>query len=375
MKLKSTQIIAIAAVIIVVAAGIAVFALRDNDSDKEKTHEVTDMQGNVCVVPNDPKNVVITSQSPMVPVYIYYKNGVDTLAGANAAGLTYAKNGVLGKIYDLTGIPTDFVKGSDVNEESLLKLNPDLVIYTGNRTAEHDMLEKNNLANVGFNTAMTGGNATDPFEALECWLKLLKDICGDNGRADKLIDYNNAAKASVKAKIDTVADSDKPKVMIIFAINTDGTVKVAGSGHYSEYWINAAGGKNVAKDLTGLKDVSMEQIYTWNPDYIFFANSTGKMPTNIINNDITGQDWSTVQAAQDGHVYVFPAATYFSYAPSLEAGVTLQFLAKILHPTLFSTVDMDKVASDFFKEMFDYTATSEMIAKFLYPDPTSVVIH
>ena len=375
MKLKSTQIIAIAAVIIVVAAGIAVFALRDNDNDKDKTHEVTDMQGNVCVVPNDPKNVVITSQSPMVPVYIYYKNGVDTLAGANSAGLTYAKNGVLGKIYDLSGIPTDFVSGSVVNEESLLKLNPDLVIYTGNRTDEHDMLEKDNIANVGFNTAMTGGNATDPFEALECWLKLLKDICGDNGRADKLIDYNNAAKASVKAKIDTVADGDKPTAMIIFAINANGTVKVAGNGHYSQYWLDAAGAKNVAAGLPGLKDVDMDQIIAWNPDYIFFANSAGKMPTDIIENKIDGQNWSTVNAAINHKVYVFPAATYFSYAPSLEAGVTLQFLAKIMHPDLFSSVNMENVAKQFFKDMFEYDASDELVNKFLYPDPMSVVIH
>ena len=125
-------------------AGISIFVLRNND-DGDGTHEVTDMQGNVCVVPDTPKRVVITSQSPMVPVYIYYKNGIDTLAGANAAGLTYAKNGVLGKIYDLTGIPTDFVSGSTVNEESLLNLDPDLVIYTGNRTDEHDMLVKDKI--------------------------------------------------------------------------------------------------------------------------------------------------------------------------------------------------------------------------------------
>ena len=373
--MDKTKLIVIIAVAVIVIAGISLVAYRSINSDKSNTHEVTDMQGNVCVVPNDPSRVAITSQSPMVPVYIYYKDGVDTLAGANSAGLAYARNGVLGKIYNLNDIPTNFVSGSVVNEESLMALNPDLVIYTGNRTDEHDMLEKNNLANVGFNTAMTGGNSTDPFETIECWLKLLKEVCGDNGRADKLIDYNNAAKAAVKEKIDTVSDGDKPKVMIIFAINTDGTVKVAGSGHYSEYWINAAGGKNVAASLSGLKDVNMDQINDWNPDYIFFANSSGKMPKDIINNTIEGQNWSAVKAAQDSHVYVFPSATYFSYAPSLEAGVTLQFLAKVLHPTLFSSVDMDKVASDFFKTMFDYTASAELVDKFLYPDALSVKLH
>lgn len=367
--------IAVILVLVVVIAGVGVVAYRTLNADKSNTHEVTDMQGNVCVVPNDPQRVAITSQSPMVPVYIYYKNGTSTLAGANSAGLTYAKNGVMGKIYNLNGIPTDFVSGSTVNEESLLALNPDLVIYTGNRTDEHEMLVKDKLANVGFNTAMTGGNSTDPFETIECWLKLLKDICGDNGRTDKLINYNNTVKAAVKEKVDTLADGDKPKVMIIFAINTNGTVKVAGSGHYSEYWINAAGGKNVAAGLTGLQDVNMDQILEWNPDYIFFANSSGKMPTDIVENKIEGQNWSTVKAAIDKTVYVFPAATYFSYAPSLEAGVTLQFLAKVLHPSLFPEMELEDVADDFFKQMFDYTASETLIESFLYPDPISVKIH
>jgi iron complex transport system substrate-binding protein len=163
--------------------------------------------------------------------------------------------------------------------------------------------------------------------------------------------------------------------MIIFAINADGTVKVAGDGHYSQYWLNAAGAKNVASGITGLKDVGMEQILSWDPEYIFFANSTGKMPSDIIENKISGQDWSKISAAINHLVYVFPAATYFSYAPSLEAGVTLQFLAKIMHPDLFTGVNMENVAKQFFKDMFGYNASDDLISKFLYPDPMSVIIH
>jgi iron complex transport system substrate-binding protein len=237
------------------------------------------------------------------------------------------------------------------------------------------MLDKDGITNVGFNTAMTGGNSTDPFETIECWLKLMKDIYKDDGPSKKLIDYNNNAKSAVKSKIDKIAESDKPTAMIIFAINTNGTVKVAGSGHYSEYWLKSTGAINVAKDLNGLQDVNMDQIISWNPEYIFFANSSGKMPSDIINNTIDGQDWSTITAAKEKNVYVFPSATYFSYAPSIEAGVTLQFLAKIFHPEEFASVDMNKVASDFFKTMFGYTASSDLIDKFLYPDPLSVKLH
>ena len=373
--MKVSQIIAIGVVVALVAAGVAIVIVH-NENEKNKPHDITDMQGNVVTVPANISRVAITSQSPMVPVYTYYMNGVDTLIGANSAGLTYAKNGIMGKIYDFSGIKTDFVSGTTVNVESLTALDPQVVIYTGNRTDEHELLDNAGLTNVGFNTAMTGGNSTDPFETIECWLKLLKDMMGDNGRADKLIDYNNTAKATVADKVKDLTDGDKPKVMIIFSIDTTkNLVKVAGSGHYSEYWIDKAGGKNVAAGLPGLKDVDMETIEGYNPDYIFFANSSGKMPTDLINNTVPGMDWSGIKAVQDSHVYVFPSATYFSYAPSLEAGVTLQFLANILHPDLFSSMDINKVAKDWFQEMFNYTASDKDVTNFLYPDALSVKLH
>lgn len=373
--MKTSQIIAIALVVTLVAAGVAIVVIH-NENEKNKPHDITDMQGNVVTVPANISRVAITSQSPMVPVYTYYMNGTSTLVGANAAGITYAKNGIMGKIYDFNNLKTDFVSGTTVNVESLTALDPQVVIYTGNRTDEHTLLDNAGLTNVGFNTAMTGGNSTDPFETIECWLKLLKDMMGDNGRADKLIDYNNNAKASVAEKVKDISDGDKPKVLIIFSIDTTKKlVKVAGNGHYSQYWIEKAGGKNAAAGVPGLKDVDMETIEGYNPDYIFFANSSGVMPTDLINNTIDGMDWSGIKAVQDKFVYVFPSATYFSYAPSLEAGVTLQFIAKILHPTVFSSLDINKVAKDWFKEMFDYTATDEDISKFLYPDALSVKLH
>ena len=373
--MKTSQILAIGLVVALVIAGVAIVVIH-NENEKNKPHEITDMQGNVVTVPAKINRVAITSQSPMVPVYTYYMNGVDTLVGANSAGIAYAKNGIMGKIYNFDDINTGFVSGTTVNVESLTALDPQVVIYTGNRTDEHTLLDNAGLTNVGFNTAMTGGNSTDPFETIECWLKLLKDMMGDNGRADKLIDYNNNAKASVAEKVKDIAAGDKPKVLIIFSIDQNTSkVKVAGSGQYSEYWIEKAGGINVAASVKGLADVNMETIEGYNPDYIFFANSSGKMPSNLINNDIPGMDWSGIKAVQDKHVYVFPSATYFSYAPSLEAGVTLQFIAKILHPDVFSSLDINNVAKDFFKEMFNYTATNDDVSKFLYPDPLSVKLH
>lgn len=150
---------------------------------------------------------------------------------------------------------------------------------------------------------------------------------------------------------------------------------MAGSGHYSEYWLNATGAENVAAELSGLKPVDMEQIIAWDPEIIYFANSQNALPSDLYNNTIPGYDWSQVTAVKNKQVYIFPYATYMSYAPSLEDGLVLQWMAQINHPDLFKDLDMEEETSYFFKEFFNYTATDEDIKGFLNPEYIAVRLH
>ena len=268
----------------------------------------TDLAGNNVTIPESVDRVIITSMSPMVPIYVYYMNGTDKLVGANSAGITYAKSGVMFKIYPkLDSVETGFVQGTVINIEEILKLDPDVVIYTGSRQDEYDILSSANLTAVGFTTSLsdTGYNV---FTQLELWLNQLGKIVGETNKADDLIAYNNEVQEKVAEKIDTVTDNEKPWALIIFTCK-EGTLQVAGSGHYSEYWLNATGAENVASELSGLKSVDMEQIIAWDPDIIYFANSQNALPSDLYNNTIAGYDWSQVSAVKNKQVYIFPYAT------------------------------------------------------------------
>ena len=334
----------------------------------------TDMAGNDVTLPESVDRVIITSMSPMVPIYVYYTNSTDKLIGANSAGITYALSGAMSKIYPgLKNVNTGFVQGVDINIEEILKLKPDVVIYTGSRKDEYDILSKANLTTVGFTTSQAGTD-NNVFNQVEKWLRQLSNIVGDTGKADQLIAYNNEVQEKVAEKIDTVTEDNKPKALIIFSYK-DGKLQVAGSGHYSDYWLNATGAENVAADITGLKEVDMEQVIAWDPEIIYFANSQSALPSDLYNNTIPGSDWSSVSAVKNKQVYIFPYATYMSYAPSLENGLVLQWMAKINHPELFKDLDMTKETESFFEKFFNYTATDEDIKGFLNPEYISVRLH
>ncbi len=331
-----------------------------------------DLAGNVVDLPDSIERVIITSMSPMVPVYVYYVNSTDMLVGANSAGITYAESGIMSEIYpELEKVDTGFVQGVVINIEEILKLDPDVVIYTGSRQDEYEILSKAGLTSVGFTNAKGDYNV---FSQMESWLNQLSRIVGDTGKADDLVSYNYEIQKKVAEKVNTVSDENKPRAMIIFSYK-DGNLQVAGSGHYSEYWLDATGAKNVASELTGLQTVDMEQVIDWDPEIIYFANSQNAMPSDLYNNTVSGYDWSSVSAVKDHHVYIFPYATYMSYAPALENGLVLEWMAQINHPELFKDLDMNEETAAFFKRFFNYDATEDEIQSFLNPESIAVRLH
>ncbi|MDR1404368.1 MAG: ABC transporter substrate-binding protein [Candidatus Methanoplasma sp.] len=372
---RTIILVAIVAAIVVIAGIGAVFMTNDKGSDETPdSRTFVDLAGNEVTVPGEINRIVVTGMHPVVPVYTYYADGPDKLVGVGSPGLQYAKSGILGKIYPgLDSIETVFPTGTDTNAETVLGLNPDVVFYTAETKSDYTMITNVGLPAVGFQTAM-GDNSKDGlnvFNHLELWLKQMEEVFGDNGRADSLISYNNDVQDEIAEKIADVNESEKPKVLIIFSY-TSTSLLVAGSNHYSEYWIEASGGVNAAADVDGIAQVNMERVLEWNPDVIYFANGGTATPDDLYNNKVGGHDWSSVNAVKNRKVLTFPSATYMSYAPSLEAGLVLQWMAKNNLPDLFSDLDLSEAVSDYFMKFFGYTASSEDIVDFLAGRPITV---
>jgi iron complex transport system substrate-binding protein len=333
-----------------------------------------DLAGNNVTLPKSVDRVIITSMSPMVPVYIWYMDGTDKLIGANSAGITYALGGPMSKMYKLKGIETGYVKGVVINIEEILKLKPDVVIYTGSRQDEYKLLSDAGLTAVGFPVSLEKWNY-DVFIHMENWLNQLSQLIGgDTARKDKLIKYNNDVQKKVADRLKDVNDDKKPRALFISTFK-EGTLQVAGNKSYGDWWIETSGAKNVANELTGTKDVDIEQIIAWDPEIIYLGNSQNSMPTDMYLNTIPGYDWKPVTAVKNKQVYVLPYTTYMTQAPSLEAGVVLQWMAQKNQPELFKDIDINKEFESFYKDIFGYTTTEEDIKGFLNPKYIPVRLH
>ena len=108
----------------------------------------------------------------------------------------------------------------------------------------------------------------DCVETYADWIQLLGDIYGEQDTANEIIAEGRSVAEEIKSVTSTIADEDKPKVLILFNY-ADGVIKTSGSNFFGQYWIETAGGINVAADLSGTPEINMEQVYEWDPDIIF----------------------------------------------------------------------------------------------------------
>ena len=100
---------------------------------------------------------------------------------------------------------------------------------------------------------------------------------------------------------------------------------------------------------------------------ILVTNFTTAQPDDILNSKIGEDDWSGIQAVQDGRVYKMPLGLYRSYTPGGDVPVTLYWLAKTVYPELFEDLDVTAKAKEYYSEVFGLELTDEQIESIFTP--------
>lgn len=369
MKLKKILIVATMALFILGVVGCSNSpANSNNDNDqqeaREKTRIVVDHTGTEVEIPEQIDRVVISSILPLPSVYCYFNGSADGLIGIHPSSMAAAENSYLTTVYpEISEADTSFVANGEINIEQLMALKPDVVFYSAANTAEREMYDNAGIKAIGFSTTMADFNCIETFAG---WIDLLGQIYGESDKANEMINYGRNVEASVLEKTRTLNDDEKPRVLILFNYG-NGTITASGSKFFGQYWIESAGGINVASELSGQAEINMEQIYEWNPDMIFITNFSAVLPEDLYNNAIDGHDWSQVKAVQDGQVYKFPLGMYRWFPPSSDTPLTLMWLAKTIQPELFADVAMNEEIKNYFWQYYNAKLTDEDVETIYHP--------
>jgi len=223
--------------------------------------------------------------------------------------------------------------GTDVNIESVLALNPDLVITWAYNPKAVKFMEENGLNVI----TVYPDSLPELYEVIRLHGKLF----GKENRAEEVIGEMERIFDLVRRRVEKIPVEKRQRVVHLLSKPTT----VSGAVGVTNDLITMIGGINLGQEIRDRNgDVSVERIIQWNPDVIFIWANAGYSPQWLIENS----QWRHIKAIREGHVYKLPK--WSTWSPRI-APVALWMAIK-LYPQEFSDISFDQVADEFYRKVF-----------------------
>jgi iron complex transport system substrate-binding protein len=307
-------------------------------------NKVTDMGGNEVDIHNPISSIVCLD--PFATQMVLAIGGGDFLS---SVFLGPADKKVLHEIHAGVAELKSVGGPSGTNLESLTALKPDLVISS---VGSDEMNQ--NIRDLGFSVIEVDSESP---EKLIQGIQIIGSAIGRSEQADEFISWYTEKMDYIRKQTADVQDEDR-KTVYIGGLEPLSTV---GSDYYQHYLINNAGGKNIADGFTGgWNDVSLEQLYTWQPDVILFAPYS-KISVEDLQKDPA---WQKLTAVREGKVYRMPKYIASWDVPGPESVLGMMWLAEKMYPEKVNFAIEDEMRS-FYLAFYDYQISDSTIDSIL----------
>jgi len=264
-----------------------------------------DSLGRDVILPFTPTRII--SLAPSITEMIYFLGLGDRLVGVTRFSYFPGEARRKPKVGAYTGI----------NVESVIMLNPDLVIATvdGNKRGDVEMLEEVGIPVYVINPR-TVNQLLDTMERLG-------EVCGVPDRAKRLVSY---LRERVMRVVEAVGNKGRPLVFLV--INVRPLMSVNRNTIHHDV-IRLAGGRNMTGDqpITYPK-LSMEAVMKRKPDVIIISSMERGGESEKARKKWFR--WPTLPAVQEGRVYLIDSDLIDRPAPRIVSG--LEEMARLIHP-------------------------------------------
>ena len=222
--------------------------------------------------------------------------------------------------------------------EAVAELNPDVFFHKASDRETLDALDKIGIPAVGIEIE----TPEDMMTAMD----IMGKVCGAEEKAQKLIDYYNAQLKDIDERTAAISDKEKKTALVM------GTSigKVADGSMLQGEMLERAGAINAAKDLNATElwpTAGTEQIFKWNPDYIFITGSESALydAQDILNDN----NWSELKAVKNGNVYVMPAKEDSWEFPGVVSVLGIDYMMHTMYPELLSDGELETKVNELYE--------------------------
>lgn len=233
--------------------------------------------------------------------------------------------------------------------EALAALKPDLFIHKASDTETLDAVQNIGIPSVGI-------DVESPEEMLTA-LDILGKVCGAEERALELSEYYETSVERVRGLADSVSD-DKKKTAIVMGSSIG---KVADGTMLQGKMLETAGAVNCADDLKAAElwpTAGTEQIFSWDPDYIFITGSGASYTADDIYSDPA---WSEMKAVKGKHVFMIPSAYDSWEFPGIVSSLGIEFMMSTMYPELLSDEQLEHDVTDFYMMAYGMELSREKL--------------
>ncbi len=240
------------------------------------------------------------------------------LAGGQLVGIT--EDGMT--LPDLTEGAESVGPVTDPDEQSVIELNPDLVLLTQDLSAHQEIQE--HLTQAGVNALMVDVNSFDDYAQM---MATFTQLTGRDDLYEKNVTNVQAQIDNIKQN--TVVNDENSYLVLRVAPSTD---EVLGTDSFVCNMLDDMGLTNVAPDGSVLGEPTVEDIAQLNPDRIFLVFQGDEQEAKEAYEERFELDpgWSELAAVQNARVVVLPK-TLFQYKPNAKWGEAYSYLSQSLH--------------------------------------------
>ena len=321
-------------------------------AEEAQTQVFVDDLGREVVLPANITRIAPSGSNAQV---IVFQIAPEKLTGLSTALGADEKTIYPSFTYDLPVFGTLYGKKANLNKETLILSDPEVVIDVGDikGSVEEMAKELDDVSKeVGVPVIFIEANMNNYPEVFRRLGKLL----GYEERGEQLAQYYESA---VK-EIETYKTAEKPTAYI--TSSNDGLYAIIGGKSHAEC-AEMAGAEVVAtsKIVQSNGNISLETLYQLDPQYIFVYTKEG------YNTVTTASEWSTLSAVQNKRVYLVPSMPHgFIDQPVCSNRIVgLYWLASIFYPQ--AGIDIAAKTKEFYSLFYRAELSDEAVQAILNP--------
>ena len=192
-------------------------------------------------------------------------------------------------------IPTPTINGRAINVESVVALNPDLIIIL-----EQEQSTVEHLESMGYRVFTVDGSKE---EALVGELTNVAKLLDKEQRAKVLTDYYQQQKQIMLERSQKIKPENKKS--IYYSWSKSRILSTSGKGSLMDYVITSSGAVNACPLFVDAPNINPETLYAWNPDIMVLWNTPIKDVLDL-------KELSSLPAVKNKMVYELSPAFYYN---------------------------------------------------------------